>query len=128
MKINEPDVLAEVIAASDQYEVALMANDTDTLDTLFWDDTRVERVSPVGELLGIESIRSFRAARSTAGLARERLDRRVVCFDTHTAIVNVVFRRVADGKIGRQSQTWVKIDGAWRIVFAHISDRVNSTP
>lgn len=37
MKINDPETLAAVTAACDQYEAALMANDLATLDALFWD-------------------------------------------------------------------------------------------
>lgn len=123
MIVNAPGVVAEVTAASDRYEAALQANDLAMLDSLFWADARVERVSPAGELIGIEAIRAFRSARPTAGLARERLERRIVSFGDDMATVNLVFRRQADGAVGRQSQTWVRMPEGWRIVFAHISDR-----
>lgn len=123
MIVDDPVVLAEVTAASDRYEAALQANDLGTLDELFWDDARVERVSQGNELVGIATIRAFRAGRPVAGLARDRLARRIVCFGADTAVVNLVFRRHADGRIGRQSQTWVRLPQGWRIVFAHISDR-----
>ena len=35
MKINDPETLAAVTAACDQYKAALMANDLATLDALF---------------------------------------------------------------------------------------------
>jgi hypothetical protein len=36
MEINLPDVVAEVIAAFERYERALVSNDVATLDELFW--------------------------------------------------------------------------------------------
>ena len=125
MEINHSQTVAEVAAASDRYEAALVSNDIATLDELFWHDERVERISARDELVGITAIRAFRAARTTGDLARERLSRSIVCFGDSSATVNVVFRRVADGRVGRQSQTWVRTDAAWRIVSAHISFREN---
>ncbi len=123
--INQAAMLAELEQVSDRYETALQANDLETLDALFWQDERVMRVAAKDELTGIEAIRRYRSARPLAELARERLDRHIASFGDHTAVVNVLFRRVADGRIGRQSQTWVRIEGLWRIVFAHISFREN---
>jgi hypothetical protein len=37
MQINIPEVLAEVTAAFQHYERALVANDVDVLNALFWD-------------------------------------------------------------------------------------------
>lgn len=123
MQINDPDILAAVTAASDRYEAALLVNNLGVLDELFWQHDQVERVSPDDEQIGIETIRAFRAARPIRGLAREQLERRIVCFGDHSATVNIVFRRSSDGMIGRQSQTWVRFGEDWRIVFAHISYR-----
>ena len=41
--INIPEVVAEVTAVFTQYEQALTANDVPTLDSLFWNDSRVIR-------------------------------------------------------------------------------------
>ena len=43
MEIDLPDVVAEVRAAFDRYEKALVSNDVDTLDELFRDDPRTIR-------------------------------------------------------------------------------------
>ena len=37
MEINIPEVVAEVTAAFERYEAALVANDVSVLDELFWD-------------------------------------------------------------------------------------------
>ena len=36
MEINSPDVLAEVQREFERYEAALVSNDVDVLDALFW--------------------------------------------------------------------------------------------
>ncbi|MDB5801831.1 MAG: hypothetical protein JWL63_2770 [Rhodocyclales bacterium] len=123
MKIDEELVRAEVEAASDRYEAALLGNDLDTLDASFWQDARVLRVSAKDELLGIENIRRFRAGRVPTDAARDYLSRLITCFGDHTAVVNITFLRKSDSRVGRQSQTWVRIDDSWRIVSAHISFR-----
>ncbi|MFT3736115.1 MAG: DUF3225 domain-containing protein [Rhodocyclaceae bacterium] len=114
---------AGLLAASDRYEAALLANDTATLDALFWHDERVMRIAAKDELRGIESIRAFRANRSLNELAREYLSRNIVTFGEDAGVVNIVFRRQLDGQLGRQSQTWMRLAGEWRIVSAHISFR-----
>ena len=70
MQIDLPDVVAEVRAAFDRYERALVSNDVDTLDALFRDDPRTIRFGGTENLFGYGEIRAFRAARSPAGLAR----------------------------------------------------------
>ncbi|HSD36863.1 MAG TPA: AtzH-like domain-containing protein [Rhodocyclaceae bacterium] len=128
MKIDDPLVLAEVEAASDRYETALRSNDLDTMDASFWQDARVRRISGRDELLGIENIRRFRAGRAPNDAARDYLSRDITCFGEHTAIINITFLRKADARVGRQTQTWVHMNGDWRIVSAHISFRETQNP
>src|SRR5688572_9217828 len=70
VEINRPEILAEVCAAFDQYEKALMSNDVKALDGLFWKDPRVLRYGPAENLYGFEQIAGFRAARSPLNLQR----------------------------------------------------------
>ena len=121
--VDTPIARAGLLAASDQYEAALQANDTATLDALFWQDARVVRIAPKEEQRGIETIRAYRANRPLNELAREYLSREIVTFGSDAGVVNIVFQRKLDGQIGRQSQTWMRLDGEWRIVSAHISFR-----
>jgi len=44
--INDPTILAEVRAAFDAYEVALMANDIEAMDALFWHSPLTVRYGP----------------------------------------------------------------------------------
>ena len=70
MDIDLPDVVAEVTAAFERYERALMVNDVATLNSLFRDDQRTIRYGGGENLYGHVAISGFRAARSPLGLAR----------------------------------------------------------
>ncbi len=120
-EINLPEVLAEVQAAFARYEDALVNNRVEVLDQLFWPSSRTVRYGATENLVGIDAIRAFRAARSPAGLAR-RLDQTVIT--THGrdfATTMTEFRRERDSRIGRQSQAWVRFEDGWRVVAAHVS-------
>ena len=71
MEIDLPDVLAEVRAAFDRYEKALVSNDVAVLDELFRDDPRTIRYGANEILYGYDDIKSFRAARSPVALGRK---------------------------------------------------------
>jgi hypothetical protein len=119
--INRPDVLREVREVFARYEQALVGNDTETLDALFWHSDAVVRYGATENLVGIEAIRAFRAARSSVGLART-LDRTMITtFGTDFATAMTEFRREGNDRIGRQGQTWVRFAEGWRIVAAHVS-------
>jgi hypothetical protein len=120
VEINNPETVAEVMAAFQRYEQALVTNDVAVLDELFWNSSNTVRYGAGENLYGHAEIQAFRAARSAAGLERS-LERSVITtFGKDTATANTMFRR--GEKLGRQSQTWVRIrDVGWRIVAAHVS-------
>lgn len=122
MKINDPAVLAEVEAAFAEYERALTTNDVATLDRLFKDSPATLRYGVAENLYGYAEIAAFRSARSPVGLERA-LERTVITsYGEAMATANTLFRRASmAGKIGRQSQTWVKFPEGWRVVAAHVS-------
>jgi hypothetical protein len=128
MEINRPDTLAEVQAAFDRYEAALVGNDVDTLDALFWASPHTIRYGGAENLYGHDEIAAFRAARSSAGLARQ-LERTVITtYGRDFATASTLFRRdAAPGKIGRQMQSWVRLPQGWRVVAAHVS-LIQETP
>ena len=121
MEINRPDVLAEVTEAFARYERALVGNDIETLDRLFWNSPLVLRYGTGENLYGIEAIRAFRSARPAADLARDLSNTVITCFGRNMATANTEFRRHGSGVAGRQSQTWVRLDAGWCIVAAHVS-------
>jgi hypothetical protein len=122
MEINNPEVLAEVTAAFRRYEVALVTNDVAVLDELFWDSPHTLRYGAAEILHGYDEIKAFRAGRSAAGLARELLRTVITTYGTDFATANTTFRRDGSDKVGRQSQSWVRMPGlGWRVVAAHVS-------
>src|SRR6516164_7043860 len=109
MEIDMPDVVAEVQGAFDRYEQALMSNDVETLDALFRDDPRTIRFGGTENLFGYDQIKAFRAARSPAGLARTLANTVVTTYGRDFAIASTLFHRATmPGKVGRQTQTWVR--------------------
>jgi len=121
MHINRPEVRAEVTIAFGRYERALVSNDIPVLDELFWDSPHTIRYGSGENLYGIDEIRAFRAARSPAGLAREVLRTQITTFGDSFATTHIEFRRVGSERIGRQTQSWIKLPEGWKVVSAHVS-------
>jgi len=122
MEIDLPEVVAEVRAACELYEKALVTNDVATLDALFNDDPRTIRYGGAENLYGFTEIKSFRAARSSAGLARTLSKTVISAYGREHAVASTLFHRAAaPGKVGRQMQTWVRFPDGWRVVAAHVS-------
>ena len=122
MDIDLPDVVAEVRAAFDRYEEALVTNDVATLDTTFRDDPRTIRYGGGENLYGFSEIAAFRAARSPAGLMRSLSKTVITTYGRDFAVASTLFHRdSAPGKVGRQMQTWARVDGRWQVVAAHVS-------
>ena len=121
-EVDRPDVVAEVKAAFERYEQALVSNDVTALDTLFFDDGRTIRYGGTENLYGHDAIKSFRAARSPAGLARALSQTVITAYGRDHAVASTLFYRAsAPGKVGRQMQTWVRFPDGWRVVAAHVS-------
>ncbi len=123
MDINLPDVLAEMQAVFERYEDALVHNRVDVLDTLFWPSEFTVRYGASENLVGIAAIRAFRSARSPLGLSRHLGTTVITTYGRDFATAMTEFRRDnTPGKLGRQSQTWVRFgDDGWRVVAAHVS-------
>jgi hypothetical protein len=121
MLINDPATFAAVSAAFDAYEKALTGNDVAMLDTLFWNSPHTLRYGATENLQGYDAIRAFRAQRPGKGLMRTVVDRSITTFGYDHAVANITFTRDGEPRIGRQSQSWAKIDGDWRVVAAHVS-------
>ena len=122
MDINLPDVKAEVEDAFATYEKALMANDVEGLQALFWNSAHTIRYGIGENLHGYDEIGAFRAARSAVGLARSRSRTVITTFGRDFATASTLFQRpTLPGKVGRQMQTWVRTPDGWRVVAAHVS-------
>jgi hypothetical protein len=121
VEINRAETHVEVFY---RYEAALVTNDIETLDALFWSSDLTVRLGASENLLGQDEILAFRNARPSAGLAR-KLERVIITtFGNDFATKNAVFNRIGwlSSKSGRQSQSLVKVSGrGWQIVSAHVS-------
>ena len=121
MDINLPDVLAEVQAVFTRYEDALVNNRVDVLDELFWASPHTVRYGAAENLHGIDEIRAFRNARPAQGLARTLTRTVITTYGRDTATAMTEFRRDGSPRVGRQSQTWLRLPQGWRVVAAHVS-------
>jgi hypothetical protein len=122
MELDLPEVVAEVKAAFERYEKALVSNDVATLDALFHDDARTIRYGTAENLYGYGEIMAFRAARSPAGLARTLSKTVITAYGRDVAVASTLYHRpTMPGKVGRQMQTWVRFAEGWRVVAAHVS-------
>lgn len=121
MDINKPEVVAEVTAAFNRYEDALVNNKVEVLDELFWKSPYTLRYGATENLYGYDEIAAFRAARPSTGLARTLLRTVITTYGDSFATANVEFQRTGAAKPGRQSQTWMKTPDGWRVVSAHVS-------
>jgi hypothetical protein len=121
MMINDPAVLAEVTAAFERYERALMENDLDMLDALFWASDRTVRLGIGENLYGIDAIRDFRVGRVGGSPPRTIRNTVITTYGADFGTANTEFIRADGDKIGRQSHTWVRMPEGWRIVAAHVS-------
>ena len=102
--INLPDVLEEITAVFARYETALVENQVDVLDALFWHSEAV-------------------------GLARTLANTVITTYGRDFATAMTEFHREGNPRVGRQSQTWVRFENGdesgsengWRVVAAHVS-------
>lgn len=122
LKINLPEIVAEVEAEYDRYEAALANNDVEVLNELFWKSPLTIRYGVGENLYGHDEITAFRSARTPTGIAKKRSRTVVTTYGVDMGTVNTLFERdTVSGTIGRQSQTWLRTPDGWRVVAAHVS-------
>ncbi len=121
LEINIPEIVAEVTAAHDRYEIAVTSNDVAVLDELFWDSPHTLRFGATENLYGYDQIAAFRKARAADNLERDVRKVTITTYGRDYATTNVEFTRATTDRIGRQSQAWLRTDEGWRIVAAHVS-------
>ena len=123
MEINLPEVVAEVSALFERYEKALTTNDVATLTALFRKAPQTIRYGIGENLYGADEIAAFRNARPAINLERTIHRTVITTYGRDYATASTMFHReaMADRKIGRQMQTWVRFPDGWFIVAAHVS-------
>jgi hypothetical protein len=123
MKINDPEVVAELRTLYPLYETALIENDVETLTSMFWASPHAIRFGAGENLYGVDEIEAFRKSRPAVNLARRVVRLEIVAFGKDFGSITLEFERDTPAGLvrGRQSQVWVRLDEGWRIVSAHVS-------
>ena len=121
LEVNIPEVRAELEAMFARYEKALLANDFDALAALFWESPLTHRYGVRELQYSHAEIDEFRRTRGALDQARTLRNTRIVTFGRDFGVANTEFVPHGSTRIGRQSQTWVRLDGGWKIVHAHVS-------
>ena len=127
MQIDDPVIVAQIVAILDRYDRAIATNDLDALDEMFWRSEKTLRYGPNGSLYGHAAISAFRRGRNIKGVERTRGRTVITAFGEDVATADAEYRRPGFSGISRQSQTWVRMNEGWRIVSAHVSDFVHNT-
>jgi hypothetical protein len=113
-------VAAELRAVFDRYEAALVGNDLERLDELFWSSELTVRYGVADVQHGGEAVARFRRSLDRQTAPRRLHDTVVQTFGSAFGVVATEFT-LEDGVEGRQSQTWVRFAEGWRVVAAHVS-------
>ena len=121
LDVNLPEVMAEVEAAFAAYERALVGNDIEGLNALFWDSPLTLRYGIRELLYSHAEIAKFRRERGPLDMRRTLRNTRITTFGRDFATANTEYIPHGSDRIGRQSQTWVRTDAGWKIVSAHVS-------
>ncbi|HEX4101145.1 MAG: AtzH-like domain-containing protein [Pseudonocardiaceae bacterium] len=120
--VNRPAIVADVRAAFERYEAALVAGDVATLNELFWDSPSSLRFGVTDRQRGATEIHNWRRRHSGVPAGRRLRDTDVLTVDRHTAVVTTLFDYPHRPNEGRQTQVWVRFPEGWRIVSAHLSE------
>jgi hypothetical protein len=120
--VNSPDVVAEVLAAFQRYENALVTNNLKVMAELFSDAPEVVRFGINDYERGPEELAKWRASQPPHRPGRSLEDLTITTFGQTTAVVTTLFSYPGRHLVGRQSQTWVCGENGWRIVHAHVSE------
>jgi 1-carboxybiuret hydrolase subunit AtzH-like protein len=119
----ETVAVEEVRACFLAYESALVAGNVAQMNEWFIDDPRVIRFGIADEQWGAEAVRRWRRTAVPVAPGRALVDTDVVIWSEHVAVVTTLIRYPGTAELGRQSQTWIRIGGDWRIAHAHVSHR-----
>lgn len=114
-------VPADLLAAFESYERAILANDLDALDAAFAPGSTTLRGDAAGLLVGHDRISAFRGVRG--GVAARDITRIEYRPLTDDAALLVSISRFRGGGTGLQTQLWQRINGVWLITAAHVTPR-----
>jgi hypothetical protein len=121
LQVNLPEVVAEVRAEFELYEAALLHHDLAALDAFFWHGPQVLRYGVAEHSLGIDGLRRYRGEAPPVDPRRRLRGTVITTFGYDTASVCTEFVAPGTPLLGRQTQSWVRFAGGWKIVAAHVS-------
>jgi len=121
LEVNIPEVLAELKEEFDAYEHALIGNDIEGLNRLFWDSPLTLRYGTRELLYSHAEIARFRIERGPIDQRRVLRNTRITTFGRDFGVANTEYLPAGSDRIGRQSQTWVRTGDGWKILSAHVS-------
>ena len=124
MDVNLPEVVAEVRALFERYEQALIDKDVAVLDQTFWDSQHTIRYAVKENGYGFDAIHAARLAAvpPPGGSKEKRIRLEILTVGRDVATVNLEYKPRGVDRVGRQSQTWLRLPGlGWKIVSAHVS-------
>ena len=120
--LDHPEIVAQVRAAFERYERALVDGDVAVLTELFWDDPRCVRYGVADRQYGAGEIAAWRRTHPSVPPGRRLTGTVIVAVGDRTAVVSTLFGYPGLPIEGRQTQTWVRLAQGWRIVAAHVSE------
>jgi hypothetical protein len=120
MERDLPEVILEVTAAFEAYERALIDDDVDAVIGFFAPEAI--RFGIADQQAGIGEQRRWRETQGGLPPGRRLKDTTIRGYGRSTAVVTTLFGYPGSDVLGRQSQTWVRLPGGWRIVHAHVSE------
>ncbi|NVI02374.1 oxalurate catabolism protein HpxZ [Paraburkholderia youngii] len=127
MEVNRPEIVAQVAAAFEAYERALVDNDVETMNALFWDAPATVRYGIAEIQHGGDAIRRWRETCVPVPRSRRLHGTVLTTFGGDYATVSTEFTSDTTPLTGRQMQTWARLHevndrfGGWMIVAAHVS-------
>lgn len=121
MRIDDPEVLAEVRAEFERYETALVANDREALVEFFLDSPTTVRFGIDDAQYGHDELAAFRRSEAVATPPRDLRRTVITALGRDVAVANTEFVPHGTTAVGRQSQTWLRTDAGWKVVSAHVS-------
>ncbi|MFJ4037067.1 AtzH-like domain-containing protein [Microbacterium sp. NPDC090007] len=134
--VTDATIPADLRAAFEAYERAIVANDLDALDAFFAPGPETLRGDSGGLLVGHDAISGFRSLRGgvppreiadvhyrpLARGPRPHADDDAASIDGDVALLASVSRFTGGGR-GLQTQVWEHVDGRWVITAAHVTPR-----
>jgi hypothetical protein len=128
MTLDDPATIAEARAVFDRYEAALMANQNEILDEIFW-ERRPHR--PLRHHRDPLRARRHPRLRASVKSYAQRVQKRVhiTAFGPDFACTHLEYERVGTGLIGRETKIMVRLpEIGWRVVSAHVSLLAGTDP